>query len=78
MTIAHRRMLNMNVIREILTGMLVVLAIIAVAGVMCVPSLLIFIRSIEDNSWWMTALAIVVLALTISVLSVLSTRLGLL
>jgi len=68
----------MNVIREILTGMLVVLAIIAVAGVMCVPSLLIFIRSIEDNSWWMTALAIVVLALTISVLSVLSTRLGLL
>lgn len=68
----------MDLIREILMGVLVVLAILGVAGIMCIPSLLLFIRSIEEDSWWMTALAIVVLAITISVLSVVSSRLGLL
>ena len=68
----------MDLIREILIGVLVVLAILAVAGIACLPSLLLFIRSIEEDSWWMTALAIVVFALTVSVLSVVSNRLGLL
>ena len=68
----------MDLIREILMGVLVVLAILGVAGIACIPSLLLFIRSIEEDSWWMTALAIVVLAITISVLSVVSSRLGLL
>jgi hypothetical protein len=72
------RRLKMDLIREILMGVLVVLAILGVAGIMCIPSLLLFIRSIEEDSWWMTALAIVVLAITISVLSVVSSRLGLL